>query len=93
MILFSLHKLYQQVRDCRQNKSGYEVLANVWHELQKNHPEDWLCALEILEILDQEDVMSAIAAEIQTTLETRAANEPEFTKLIRDGLKLIRQPV
>jgi phenylalanine-4-hydroxylase len=89
----ALHKLYQQVRDCRQNKSGYEVLAGIWLELQKNHAEDWLCALEILEILDQEDTMPAIAAEIQTTLETRAANEPEFTKLINDGLKLIKQPV
>lgn len=88
-----LHKLYQQVRDCRQNKGGYKVLADVWHDLQENYKEDWLCALEILEILDQEEIMPTIAAEAQAFLETRAANEPELEKLISDGLYLINNPV
>jgi len=89
----ALQKLYQQVRDCRLNKAGYDQLAAVWHQLQAKHADDWLCALEILEILDHEDVSHAVAAEITTFLESRAANEPEYTKLINDGLRLIRQPV
>ena len=89
----ALHQLYKQVRDCRVNKSGYEALGGVWNELKKNHTDDWLCALEILEVLEQQELMPDVAAEILTFLETRVANEPEFRKLIKDGLKLIRQPV
>jgi len=88
-----LHNGYQQVRDCRQNKGGYKVLADVWHQLQENYKDDWLCALEILEILDQEEIMPAIAAEAQAFLETRADSEPELEKLINDGLYLIKNPV
>jgi len=89
----ALHKLYQQVRDCRVNKNGYEILVDVWNELKTNHADDWLCALEILEVLEQQELMPDVAAEILTFLENRAANEPEFIKLIKDGLKLIKQPV
>jgi phenylalanine-4-hydroxylase len=89
----ALHGLYQQVRDCRQTQANYNALANVWQELRINHTADWLCALEILEVLDHQDVLPVIAAEIQAFLETRATNEPEFTKLINDGLQLIKQPV
>jgi len=89
----ALHKLYQQVRDCRVNKGGYEALGDVWNELKTNHTDDWLCPLEILEVLEQQDLMPDVAAEIFAFLEARATNVPEFTKLIKDGLKLIKQPV
>ena len=49
-----LHKLYQQVRNRRHKGGDYGFLGNVWRMLQKNHHDDWLCALEILEILDHE---------------------------------------
>ena len=89
----ALQELYQQVRDCRQNKTGYNQLPQVWQQLQTRHTDDWLCALEVLEILDHEEVLPEIASQITNFLELRAANEPEYAKLINDGLKLIRQPV
>jgi phenylalanine-4-hydroxylase len=61
--------------------------------LQKYHHDDWLCALEILELLDHEDAEPALAAEIKQFLEQKAANEPEYKKLINDGLYLIKHPV
>jgi len=88
-----LHKLYQQVRNRRHTGGDYGFLGNVWMMLQKNHHDDWLCALEILEILDHENTEPSVAREIKTFLETRAANEPELTKLINDGLYLIKHPV
>jgi len=36
-----LHKLYQQVRNRRQNGGDYGFLGNVWFMLQKNHHADW----------------------------------------------------
>jgi phenylalanine-4-hydroxylase len=61
-----LHKLYQQVRNRRHNGGDYGFLGNVWLMLQKFHHDDWLCALEILELLDHEDVEPALAAEISS---------------------------
>jgi len=88
-----LHKLYQQVRNRRHNGGDFGFLGNVWLMLQKNHHDDWLCALEILEILDHEQVEPALAAEIRTFLEDKATNEPSLTKLINDGFYLIKHPV
>jgi phenylalanine-4-hydroxylase len=88
-----LHKLYQQVRDCRQSHTGYKNLPNIWQTLQHNHTDDWLCALELLEILDHEEIEPQLTDEIRNFLESKAINEPELKKLINDGLYLIKHPV
>jgi phenylalanine-4-hydroxylase len=88
-----LHKLYQQVRERRQKGGDFGFLGNVWLRLQKSHHDDWLCSLEILEILDHEETEPLVSAEIRTFLEQKAANEPEYTKLINDGFYLIKHPV
>ncbi|RKR85558.1 phenylalanine-4-hydroxylase [Mucilaginibacter gracilis] len=88
-----LHQLYQQVRNCRQNHSGYHTLPSNWQTLQLEHPTDWLCALEILEILEHEEIYPETAQQIHKFLEQRATNEPELKKLITDGFYLIKHPV
>jgi phenylalanine-4-hydroxylase len=88
-----LHQLYQQVRNRRQKGGDFGFLGNVWLRLQKNHHDDWLCALEILEILEHEEVEPQLAKEIRTFLEQKAVNEPEYKKLINDGFYLIAHPV
>jgi phenylalanine-4-hydroxylase len=88
-----LHKLYQQVRDRRHNGGDFGFLGNVWMMLQKHHQDDWLCALEILEILDHEEAEPAVAAEVRSFLEQKAKDEPECKKLITDGFYLIKHPV
>ena len=88
-----LHKLYQQVRDRRHKGGDFGFLGNVWLQLQKSHHDDWLCALEILEILDHEDTEPEVAAEIRSFLTQKATNESEYTKLINDGFYLIKHPV
>lgn len=88
-----LHKLYQQVRDCRQTQKGYNYLGNVWEQLQKNHQDDWLCPLEILEILDHVNIEPELAANIRKFLEDKATHQPGLKKLISDGFYLIKHPV
>jgi phenylalanine-4-hydroxylase len=88
-----LNRLYQQLRDRRHNGGDYGFLGNVWMMLQRNHHDDWLCALEILEILEHEQVEPALAAEIRYFLDNKARTEPELTKLIKDGFYLITHPV
>jgi phenylalanine-4-hydroxylase len=89
----ALHRLYQQVRDVRINNSNHTVLANVWRQLQLHHQGDWLCALEILEILDHEDMMPDVAGQIHSFLEDKIYKEPKLKKLITDGFYLIKHPV
>lgn len=87
------HQLFKTVRDCRGNGSNPGQLIAVWEELRKNHREDWLCAMEILEILENRGALPELAKEISIYLELKAAAEPEFTKLINDGFYLIKHPV
>ena len=79
-----LHELYQFVRDARLKKDMSKIPA-VWEELKENFSEDWLCALEILEITNDGD----ICKEIEAFLQKKAMNNKKYTKLIIDGLKLI----
>lgn len=87
-----LHHLYQQVRNRRTTRGDFGYLGNVWRMLQSYHHDDWLCPLEILEILEQEQVEPMLALEIRQFLTHKAFTEPEFTKLINDGLYLIAHP-
>lgn len=88
-----LHKLYQQVRNRRHKGGDFGFLGNVWQMLQRYHHDDWLCALEILEILEHEGTGPQLAAEIRGFLERKANTEPEYRKLINDGFYLIQHPV
>jgi phenylalanine-4-hydroxylase len=89
----ALQNLYQEVRHCRESKNAYVALLGIWQALRTFHNDDWLCALEILEMMNHEDMMHEEASEIEAFLIDKAAAEPEFAKLINDGLQLIRQPV
>ena len=85
--------LFQNVRDCREKGGDTKQLKEIWKALRTDHREDWLCAMEILEILEHEQALPELAKEISIYLELKAASEPEFTKLINDGFFLIKHPV
>ncbi|MEJ5996127.1 aromatic amino acid hydroxylase [Pedobacter sp. Du54] len=88
-----LHLLYQKVRTVREEQKGYEELEAVFNELQAAHRTDWLCSLEILEIVYHQKINPAFEKELRIYLEMKAANEPEHSKLINDGLHVIANPV
>lgn len=87
------HELFGTVRQCRESHSSFEKLLDVWDEIKKNFREDWLCSMEILEILDHEHIYEKTATDIRIYLEMKASNEPSLTKLINDGFYLIKNPV
>ncbi|HEY1008022.1 MAG TPA: phenylalanine 4-monooxygenase, partial [Sphingobacteriaceae bacterium] len=86
-------ELFRIVRECREQASGHERLPEVWSCLKSDFREDWLCALEVLEILRQENLYPETAREITIYLELKASSEPEYAKLIKDGFHLIEHPV
>lgn len=88
-----LHSLYQQVRDIRESGKGEQNLAAIFEELKTNFRYDWLCALQILEILHHTGNNPALENEVRIYLEMKATNEKELTKLINDGFHVIANPV
>ena len=87
------HQLFQTVRDCRERRDHYERLPVVWEQLKNRFPNDWLCAMEILELLNQEYIMPQVTEEIQAYLKLKTEKNPEKAKLIQDGFYLIKNPV
>ncbi|TKB99386.1 aromatic amino acid hydroxylase [Pedobacter cryotolerans] len=89
----NLHNLYQKVRNTRENEIGYAELPSIFNELKTKHRHDWLCALEILEIVYHKSVDAVFEKELRIYLEMKAATEQDHTKLINDGLHVIANPV
>jgi phenylalanine-4-hydroxylase len=89
----SLQKLYQQIRDYReQDKTDDSILA-IWNEVREKHPADWLASLEVLEILSSRSLFEKAQEEIRKVLEKKAESEEHLRKLINDGLRLVDNPV
>ena len=88
-----LHQLYKQVRSIRETGEGMDCLADLFHQLKTKHRHDWLCALEILEIVYHKKIYHQLEREINIYLELKASREPEHHKLINDGLYVISHPV
>ncbi|MBZ5589618.1 MAG: aromatic amino acid hydroxylase [Acidobacteriia bacterium] len=84
-----LHGLYRAVREIREGGKGYDRLPTIYRQLRADHPEDWLLALEILEVLKGRGLRAGLQREIHGFLEERAAAEPGLAKLIANGLRLL----
>lgn len=88
-----LLNLYQQVREVREKQIGYAQLPAIFEELKTKHRSDWLCALEILEIVYHKQLDAELEKELRIYLEMKAATETELSKLINDGMHVIANPV
>lgn len=84
-----LDRLYAAVREMRERGLGFEALAAIEAEARTSHPRDWLLALEILEVLAERDPDGALAGRIRERLAARAGAEPDNSRLIANGLRLL----
>lgn len=91
--MLRLHELYQSVRLIREKDKNHAQLADLFQALKTNYPGDWLCSMEILEILYHKKNFPELEAEVRAYLEEKADKEPEHKKLIVDGLHVIANPV
>ncbi|MNR04036.1 hypothetical protein D3C85_1199640 [compost metagenome] len=81
------------MRAIREAGEGTEKLVEIFNELKTNFRYDWLCTMQILEILQHTASNPALENEVRIYLEMKAANEKELTKLINDGFHVIANPV
>ncbi|MFT4092401.1 MAG: hypothetical protein QM640_02085 [Niabella sp.] len=87
----ALHQLYQRVRNVREGKSRIDDLDRVWEALQAHHADDWLCPLEILELLRTYNIQVQVQKQIEAHLQKLSADHPGFSKLIKDGFNTMQQ--
>lgn len=81
--------LFQKVRDYRESRNTSEQLDLLWEVLNNNFKEDWLCALELLELADPNPTMQNLSTIIRNYLLIQVDKYPKYTKLILDGIKII----
>ena len=83
-----LEVLYQTVRNIRETKDTETSLAPLFEKLKTNHPNDWLLAVEIVELLNDR-TETQLLQEIMVYLDQLKNKRPEVAHLIAGGLDLI----
>jgi phenylalanine-4-hydroxylase len=84
-----LENLYQQVRDIRTHKAGYERLGEIWETQQAEHAEDWLLSMEIFEILETAEQQPELKEKVRKFLEKKKANTKDLSTLVSWGFRLV----
>jgi phenylalanine-4-hydroxylase len=85
-----LESLYQQVRDVRTRKAGYERLGEIWETQQAEHPDDWLLSMEIFEILDDTEQQPELKQKLKKFLEEKKTKTKDLSTLISWGFRLVQ---
>ncbi|PIF61925.1 aromatic amino acid hydroxylase [Flavobacterium sp. 11] len=83
-----LEVLYQTIRNIRETKDTETSLAPIFDKLHTNHPNDWLLAVEIAELLKDRNEPQLLQ-EIMVYLDQLKVKRPEVAHLIAGGLDLI----
>ena len=81
--------LFKQIRTYREQGKSDDILHQIWQAIKNNFETDWLGAMEILELADTMPTQQALAKELRTFLNAQSTTYPTYSKLIRDGLKII----
>ncbi len=83
----ALENLYQNVRNIREGKPSDSSLEKTFDEILENYPTDWLLAIEILELISENNLV--LSSKITSYLENLKITKPKVAQLITNGLALI----
>ena len=83
-----LEDLYQTIRTIREKNESLDSIEVVFQKIIKNHPNDWLLSLEIIELL-KEKKPSEFSEKVLNYLEKLKVRRPEIAHLINGGIDLI----
>ncbi|WP_158729650.1 MULTISPECIES: aromatic amino acid hydroxylase [unclassified Flavobacterium] len=83
-----LEILYQTVRNIRETKDKETSLRPIFEKIQRNHPNDWLLAVELTELLKDRDEPQLLQ-EVLVFLDQMKLKRPEVSHLVTGGLDLI----
>ena len=81
--------LFKQIRNYREEGKSDDSLNQIWQAIQNDFETDWLGAMELLELTDTMPTQQVLADALRAQLNTQSKKYPAFSKLIKDGLKII----
>ena len=81
--------LFKQIRTYREQGKSDDSLNQIWQAIKNEFETDWLGAMELLELVDTMPSEQGLANELRTYLNAQSVTYPAYSKLIRDGLKII----
>nr|WP_314839002.1 aromatic amino acid hydroxylase [uncultured Flavobacterium sp.] len=83
-----LEVLYQTVRNIRETNDKETSLRPIFEKIQSNHPNDWLLAVELTELLKDSNEPQLLQ-EVLVFLDQMKLKRPEVSHLVTGGLDLI----
>ncbi len=83
-----LEVLYQTVRNIRETNDKETSLRPIFEKIQSNHPNDWLLAVELTELLKDRNEPQLLQ-EVLVFLDQMKLKRPEVSHLVTGGLDLI----
>ena len=81
--------LFKQIRVYREQSKSDDSLNEIWQQIKNDFETDWLGAMELLELADTMPSEQALAKELRAYLHAQSTTYPAYSKLIKDGLKII----
>ena len=81
--------LFKQIRAYREQGKSDDSLNQIWYAIQNDFETDWLGTMELLELADTMPTQQILADALRAQLKIQIEKYPAFSKLIRDGLKII----
>jgi phenylalanine-4-hydroxylase len=84
-----LHFLYQSVRNIREKNQAMDSIEEIWKEVMKDYPEEWLLPLEILELVMVKKDYKALEEEVRDYLLNLTSSHPDLKQLIENGMLVL----
>jgi phenylalanine-4-hydroxylase len=81
--------LFKQIRVYREQGKSDDSLNEIWQQIKNDFKTDWLGTMELLELADTMPTQKALANDLRTYLNAQSNTYPAYSKLIKDGLKII----
>lgn len=88
----TLEKMYQAVREFRENKNTNSDLNQILETLKSNYPTDWLLTVELLEVAENHNLVD-LKKNALAHLENLKTIRGDIKHLIEFGIELILEPV
>jgi len=82
----ALHRVYEKIRALRENNADVQALKDLWIKIKTNYPDEWLLAVELLELVKTR--LPDLAEDITQHLRQLQQTYPEYVTRIENGLKL-----
>ena len=81
--------LFKQIRLYREQVQSDDSLNEIWQQIKNDFETDWLGTMELLELADTMPTQKVLADALRAQLKIQSEKYPTFSKLIKDGLKII----